>query len=225
VARTARWLGLLAALAVLSGCRCSDSNPGALGEDAHATACRSACAPYFGAGCRTRSESPSDRAECQESCEKRSALSSRAGCRPLRQTFLDCVSRTTLNCEAVAASPSAALEQAEGAAACRPALEALSACDAPCRDPGTVHLGETEDKRSFVELVRNGCDGCPEKLGGGAGEGAPCQAARVCAQHCCGCDEGPASYLVRACLGGRCARSDAACREAPLVTAQRPCGQ
>jgi hypothetical protein len=223
VARTARWLGSLAVLAALPGCRCSDPNPGAVGEDAHAVACRSACAAYFGADCRTRSGSHSDRAECQDSCEKRSALSERAGCGASRRTFLDCVSRATLSCEAVTTSPAVALEQAEGAAACRPALEALARCDAPCRDPGTTHLGESEDRRTFVELVRNGCEGCPEKLTGGAGEGAPCQAARVCAQHCCGCGEGPASYLVRACLEGHCAEREAACRAAPLISELRPC--
>ncbi len=195
-----------------------------MGEDAHAVACRSACAGYFGADCGTRSESPTDRAECQESCEKRSALSTRAGCGAVRRSFLDCMSRATLSCEVVTTPPSVALERAEGAAACRPALEALSACDAPCRDPGTVHLGEIPEERSFVELVRNGCDGCPEKLVAGASEGSPCQAARVCAQHCCGCDGGPASYLVRACLGGQCAGREAACREAPRVSSQRPCG-
>jgi hypothetical protein len=143
----------------------------------------------------------------------------------LRRDFLDCVSRAPVSCDPSASTPGVALEQAEGAPACRPALEALSACDQVCRDPGTVHLGERPEARSFVELVRNGCKSCPAELGGGAAVGSPCQAARVCAQHCCGCDGGPASYLVRACIDGHCADRALACREAPIVSGQEPCSR
>lgn len=223
VARTVPWVWLLTALAALPGCRCSEPSPDRVGEDAQELGCRSACAAYFDAGCGTRSAAASDLAECRESCEKRSVLSSRAGCAPLRRAFLDCVSRATLSCESVASAPGVALEQAEGALACRPALDALSTCDAVCRDPGTVHLGERPDQGTFLELVRNGCKSCPEKLAGGAPAGSPCRAARVCAQHCCGCEAGAGSYLVRACVDGHCADRDLSCREAPLVSGLDPC--
>jgi hypothetical protein len=224
VATMAPRVGLLAVLTALPGCRCSDPDPAPRHADWYEVACRSACATYFDS-CPARGGRASDRAECQEACEKQSALAARAGCEALRQAFLDCVSRTTLICEAVLSAPAVALSLGEGAPACGAAHSALRACDAPCRDPGTIHLAERPEEQSFVELVRNGCEGCPEKLTGGAPEGSPCQAARVCAQHCCGCEGGPVSYLARACLDGRCADREAACREAPIVSAVHPCAR
>lgn len=223
MARTAHWLGLSMALALLPGCRCTDPDHGSVAADSYELACRSACAAYFAAGCSKPETAAIERKECFEACERASALSVRAGCGAQRLAFLDCVSRARPNCEAVVSAPGAALERAEGVPVCRAAHEAQLACDAPCRDPGTLHLGEKAESQSFVELVRHGCEACPRELARGAAEGSACQAARVCEQHCCACEGGPATYLVRACLGGQCAGREAACREAPLLSGERVC--
>jgi len=217
---------MLLSLVGQPGCRCSRNEPtNEASHQAREAACRAACAAYFTAGCGPADAPPLERSDCQAACVAKSAVSERAGCRREREAFLSCLARDTLDCSAVASAPAAALERAEGAAACSAELATFSRCFAPCAEPGTVHLGDTRDqgRLASAELTRHGCEQCPDKLGPGAPEGSPCTVARVCAQQCCGCDAGPGHYLARACVDGTCAGRALACDVAPRATGHEVC--
>ncbi len=224
-ARRGRPLMAVVAVAActLPGCRCSGEPTPSVSEGL--AACRAACASYVSAHCPGRAELAKDQADCVAACGAESEVAGRAECSPLRAAYLDCVGHSSVDCAAFVSAPSVALARGEGVRACGQALGRLDGCTAPCRNEGSVHLGDSAQGGHAVqaELTRDGCNDCRPKTRAGAPPGSPCTAARVCAEQCCSCQEGAGHYRARVCIDGACADQAAACASAPSAASHDPC--
>jgi hypothetical protein len=212
----AHFLGvlLLCVICASSGCR-SGKKSSRSNVDDSSVACASACAAL-----RCGSSGASARKhefECAARCHARSREVEAAGCGALERAFLACVSAAPVECGAAGGSAATALEHGAGVSACRASFERLSECLVPCTLQGTVELSALESgaAASSIEVFHGGCRPCGEKRPDGAPEGSDCSASSVCDSACCDCPNRGTHYRVRACLAGRCAGHEQACRFVP----------
>ncbi len=227
------WLECLLLVGVLvSGCEgdcaCDQRGAAKVTRGDATDACRAACA--------TCAEGTDDAGvvatrACVAACARSRKDASRVGCEPELSEYLRCLSSARVDRDAMLEDPVECLLKAAGAEGCRGALAALRSCDAPCRDRGSLHLGQRtwsldagtpnsgsgirppRSESARIEVETLGCLGCADVADPkrGAPPGAPCEAASLCATVCCPCPDAGLAYMARVCSGGACLGSHGAC--------------
>lgn len=150
---------------------------------------------------------------CSKTCNLELARLTDAGCEAEHRKLMDCVSSGRALCSAECSGASC-LEPPR-APDCSEARASVTACLAPCQNPGLAHhLTRALPARGVaqLEVTRDGCGACQAASKRGAPAEAACQAASVCEQSCCRCSRGRGRFLTRACVAGRCAATEEACR-------------
>jgi hypothetical protein len=168
------------------------------------TVCAKACAVGFDATKEQRGP------DCQARCVARVA-DTPARCESLLWDWLVCLGAAT--------AQKGARCELEGALATR--------CEEACRNEGVLQSGELRIPQGATtsvvryELYDCGCSHCA--LVPGAGAGAPCQSAKVCAERRLVCDSDRTFAKLRACVDDRCATDEWVRRLPARLTPGRNC--
>lgn len=193
-------------------------------------ACRSACAVLTRPSCPAEEPPALRRNACTRSCVEFAETATRAGCWEQHRSYLDCLSKRSVDCPPKSLSAGIALENAFSINGCRKEHDSYFQCTEPCRDRGvqrTRSLGitsEGKEQQVSVELIQAGCGPAPIPPIRRSGAGAPCTHHTVCSTTLCRCAGREVTFLARACVDGHCAGESAACKLAPQVVGYRPCG-
>jgi len=206
--RRALWLACWLAL----GCRTES-------KDTTTALCQKACS--------TLSESERERAHCEQTCTTTEREAQRAACVAEQRAYLRCAAQHGNR----SASKPAWMRLAHGEVSddCAPAQDAFKACMLPCNDLGVVRTANrtvtdgSAQRAVAAEQVGAGCD-LPEKNARQRSPaGAPCQHSSVCSFSRCSCPGTQIGFLARACVDGRCANPEEACRLVPLAVDYSGC--
>jgi hypothetical protein len=231
LARAFDWRRLSLALAILCaavGCRKrAESNA----ERESSLACASACATLVGSGCAERAEAVDAQRGCVSECLRRGELSRAAGCGREHLAYLSCVGASSNpGCDDQESPAKLGLETDGPLPACATANLAYRACTRPCRQAGVVHTGsglsaapEGQKLNVQAEVVGLGCGDAAPLPSPKARAGSPCTHHSVCTAARCECPGGRGAYSARACVGGRCAQTELACRIAPTAVGHDVC--